>query len=85
MLPKFASELRKLNHTRFNKLVSRPSLKFADEFQGRDISADSSESAANWQAAPRAARHHIGAPGPASAAVGEEIGGTLGTAADRLP
>ena len=36
MIPKFVSELRNLNHTRFNRLVARLSLKFADEFQGRD-------------------------------------------------
>jgi polyisoprenoid-binding protein YceI len=35
MIPKFVSELRNLNHTRFNSLVARLSLKFADEFQGR--------------------------------------------------
>jgi len=39
MIPKFASELRNLNHTRFNELVARLSLKFACEFQGRDTSA----------------------------------------------
>src|ERR1700730_17585624 len=38
MIPKFACELRDLNHTWFNKLVARLSLKFADEFQGRDTS-----------------------------------------------
>jgi hypothetical protein len=38
MIPKFVTELRNLNHTRFNSLVARLSLKFADEFQGRDTS-----------------------------------------------
>src|SRR5262245_23776140 len=36
MIPKFVSELRNLNHTRFSDLVSRSTLKFVDEFQGRD-------------------------------------------------
>jgi hypothetical protein len=39
MIPKFASELRNLNHTSFNKLVARLPLKFASEFQGRDTRA----------------------------------------------
>src|SRR5262245_5702656 len=38
MIPKFVTELRNLNHTRFNSLVARSSLKFDDEFQGRDTS-----------------------------------------------
>src|SRR5262245_58989694 len=37
MIPKVVSELRNPNHTGFNSLVARLSLKFADEFQGRDI------------------------------------------------
>ena len=39
MIPKFASELRYLDHTRFNNLVARSSLKFACKFQGRDTRA----------------------------------------------
>jgi hypothetical protein len=38
MIPKFVGELWKLNHTSFDKLVARLSLKFASEFQGRDTS-----------------------------------------------
>jgi hypothetical protein len=34
MIPKFVGELRNLNHTGFNSLVARLSLKFADEFRG---------------------------------------------------
>ena len=43
MIQKFVSELLNLNHTRFNRLVARLSLKFADEFQGRDTSLTESE------------------------------------------
>ncbi|MBI1774687.1 MAG: histidine phosphatase family protein [Proteobacteria bacterium] len=38
MIPKFVGELRNLNHARFNRVVARLSLKFADEFQERDTS-----------------------------------------------